>query len=119
MGALTALRLPRSKTLAWILVILAGALEVAFAVSMKESHGFTRFWWSVGVCVFGGASFVLLNIALRDLEVGTAYAVWTGLGAAGTVIVGILFLDEAVNAGRMVAIVLVLAGIIGLKLYEA
>ena len=118
MSSLAAIRIPRSKALAWILVVLAGALEVAFAVSMKESHGFTRLWWAVGVCVFGGASFVLLNIALRDLEVGTAYAVWTGLGAAGTVAVGILFLHEPLNTGRVVAIVLVLSGIIGLKLYE-
>jgi quaternary ammonium compound-resistance protein SugE len=105
--------------LAWILVLVAGALEVAFAISMKESHGFTRLWPTVGVFLFGGSSFLLLNLALRDLPVGTAYAVWTGLGAAGTVAVGIFFLGEPSNAGRFVAIVLVLAGIVGLKLYEA
>ena len=104
--------------MAWTLVILAGILEVAFALCLKHSNGFTRFWPSVGVCVFGGGSFAMLTIALKTLAVGTAYAVWTGLGAAGTVLVGMIFLSEPVTAGRIVAVVLVLSGIIGLRLYE-
>jgi quaternary ammonium compound-resistance protein SugE len=103
---------------AWILVLAAGLLEIGFALSLKWSDGFTKLWPSIGVCVFGGASFLLLTIALKTLAVGTAYAVWTGLGAAGTVIVGMAFLSEPVTAGRIVACVLVVAGIIGLRLYE-
>ena len=104
--------------MAWTLVILAGILEVAFALCLKHSNGFTRLWPSIGVCVFGGGSFAMLTIALKTLAVGTAYAVWTGLGAAGTVLVGMIFLSEPVTAGRIVAVVLVLSGIIGLRLYE-
>jgi quaternary ammonium compound-resistance protein SugE len=104
---------------AWTLVILAGVLEVAFALCLKNSNGFTRLWPSVGVCVFGGGSFAMLTIALKTLAVGTAYAVWTGLGAAGTVLVGMMFLSEPITAGRIVAVVLVLSGIIGLRLYES
>ncbi|MFN0093169.1 MAG: DMT family transporter [Dehalococcoidia bacterium] len=105
--------------MAWFLVVVAGMLEVAFAVALKGSHGFTRLWPSVAVCVFGGSSFLLLTLALKDLPVGTAYAVWTGLGAAGTVLVGILFLREPANLLRVGSVVLVLAGIIGLKLQES
>ena len=104
--------------MAWSLVIAAGILEVAFALCLKYSNGFTKLWPSIGVCIFGGLSFLMLTIALKTLAVGTAYAVWTGLGAAGTVLVGMLFLSEPVTAGRIVAVVLVLSGIIGLRLYE-
>ena len=104
--------------MAWSLVIAAGILEVAFALCLKYSNGFTKIWPSIGVCIFGGLSFLMLTIALKTLAVGTAYAVWTGLGAAGTVLVGMLFLSEPVTAGRIVAVVLVLSGIIGLRLYE-
>ena len=103
---------------AWMLVLLAGVLEVGFALSLKESHGFTKLWPSVAAMACGGASFLLLTLALKSLPVGTAYAVWTGLGAAGTVVVGILVLDEPASAGRLTSVALVLAGIVGLKLYE-
>jgi quaternary ammonium compound-resistance protein SugE len=108
----------RGGWLPWVLLIIAGVLEIFFALSLKGSHGFTRLWPSIGVCAFGGASFLLLNIALKSLAVGTAYAVWTGLGAAGTVAAGMVFLNEPVNAGRLIAFTLVIAGIIGLRLYE-
>ncbi|MCC6382031.1 MAG: multidrug efflux SMR transporter [Dehalococcoidia bacterium] len=104
--------------MAWILVLLAGGLEVGFALCLKGADGFTRFWPSVGAMAFGGASFLMLTLALKSLPVGTAYAVWTGLGAAGTVTVGIIALGEPSSAGRVVSIVLVLFGIVGLKLYE-
>lgn len=104
--------------MAWLLVIAAGFLEVAFAVSLKEAHGFTRFWPSVAAMTFGGASFLLLTLALKSLPVGTAYAVWTGLGAAGTVVVGIVALNEPSSVGKVVSVLLVLTGIVGLKLYE-
>lgn len=103
----------------WVLVIAAGLLEVAFAVMLKQSHGFSRFWPSVAACLSGGASFLMLTMALRSLHVGTAYAVWTGLGAAGTVGAGILFLHEPVTTGRVLSVALVLAGIVGLKMNEA
>ena len=105
--------------MAWVLVFAAGLLEVGFALSLKGSHGFTRFWPSVAAMTFGGSSFLLLTLALRSLPVGTAYAVWTGLGAAGTVLIGIVVLDEPSSAGRVISVVLVLAGIVGLKLYES
>jgi quaternary ammonium compound-resistance protein SugE len=109
----------RSTTVAWILVLLAGGLEVAFAVSLKESHGFTKLLPSIAAMATGGASFLLLTLALKSLPVGTAYAVWTGLGAAGTVAVGIIALNEPTSGGRLVSVALVLVGIIGLKLYES
>jgi quaternary ammonium compound-resistance protein SugE len=117
-GALALFTGQRSRSLAWTLVIIAGCLEVAFALSLKQADGFTKLGWSVSAMVLGGASFLLLTIALKSLPVGTAYAVWTGLGAAGTVGVGIIALGEPTSPGRLLSVVLVLAGIIGLKLYE-
>jgi quaternary ammonium compound-resistance protein SugE len=103
---------------AWVLVLAAGLLEVAFAIMLKRSDGFTRLVPSVLAMVLGGASFLLLTIALKSLPVGTAYAVWTGLGAAGTVLVGLIWLDEPHSTGRLASILLVVIGIVGLKLYE-
>jgi len=105
--------------MSWTLVGIAGCVEVLFAVLLKESHGFSRLWPSLGTLVAGALSFGLLTIALKSLPVGTAYAVWTGIGAAGTVLVGIVFLGEPSSIGRLASISLVLIGIIGLKLYEA
>ncbi|MFN0148676.1 MAG: DMT family transporter [Dehalococcoidia bacterium] len=105
--------------MAWFLVIAAGCVEVVFALMLKQSDGFTKPMPTVLAMVFGGASFLMLTLALKTLPVGTAYAVWTGLGAAGTVLVGIIALEEPSSVGRMVSVVLVLAGIVGLKLYEA
>lgn len=105
--------------MAWALVVVAGLLEVVFAIFLKQSEGFSKLWPSIGVCAFGGASFVLLTIALKSLHVGTAYAVWTGLGAAGTVLAGIVLLHEPANALRLGSVTLVLIGIVGLKLEES
>ena len=105
--------------MAWFLVVAAGCIEVAFALMLKQADGFTKPVPTVLALVFGGASFLMLTLALKTLPVGTAYAVWTGLGAAGTVVVGIIALDEPTSVGRTVSVVLVLAGIVGLKLYEA
>jgi quaternary ammonium compound-resistance protein SugE len=104
--------------MAWILVLIAGGVEVLFAVSMKESHGFTRPFWTVLVCVSGALSFSLLAFAVKTLPVGVAYAVWTGIGAAGTVAVGIALFDESSSPGKLVSIGLVLVGIVGLRFYE-
>jgi len=105
--------------LAWALLISAGLLETGFAVMLKLSHGFTRLLPTILFCAFALASFGLLNLALRDLPVGTAYAVWTGIGAAGTAIVGILALGEPADALRIVAISLIVIGAIGLQAVES
>lgn len=105
--------------MAWLLVVLAGLLETGFAVSLKLSHGFTRLGWTVLFAVFALGSFGLLTLALRQLDVGPAYAVWTGLGAAGTVLVGMAWLNESVSALKLVSVVLVIAGVVGLQLSGA
>ena len=104
--------------MAWLLLITAGLFETGFAVMLKLSHGFTRILPTILFCVFALASFGLLNLALRDLPVGTAYAVWTGLGAAGTATVGILALGEPADALRIAAISLIVIGAIGLQAVE-
>lgn len=104
--------------MAWVLVIVAGCVEVLFAVSMKQADGFTRLRWTALLMLSGALSFGLLAFAVKTLPVGTAYAVWTGIGAAGTVLVGIWLFSEPVNTGRLLSAALVVAGIVGLKLYE-
>jgi quaternary ammonium compound-resistance protein SugE len=102
--------------MAWLTILVAGLFETGFAVSLKLSHGMTRFWPTVGFAACALMSFALLTVALRRLEVGAAYAVWTGIGAAGTAIVGMIFFGDAVSTLKLVSIGLVLAGIIGLSL---
>ncbi len=105
--------------MAWLLVVVAGLLETGFAVCLKLSHGFTRLWPSVAFCSFALGSFGLLTLSLRRLDVGPAYAVWTGLGASGTAVYGMLFLDDTVNTLKILSIMLVIAGVIGLPLSGA
>lgn len=102
--------------MAWIVLLIAGVLEVAWAIGLKYTDGFTRLWPSVGTSVAMIASVVLLAIAMRSLPVGTAYAVWTGIGAVGTVILGIILFAEPMTAARLACIALIVAGIVGLKL---
>jgi quaternary ammonium compound-resistance protein SugE len=102
--------------LAWVLIVVAGLFETAFAILLKQSHNFTRLWPTVGFVACALVSFGLLNLALNRLEVGAAYAVWTGIGAAGTAIVGILALGESNSLLKLVSIGLVLLGVIGLNL---
>jgi quaternary ammonium compound-resistance protein SugE len=102
--------------MAWLLVVLAGLFEAGFAISLKLSHGFTRLGPTVLFCVFALTSFGLLTVGLKYLEVGPAYAVWTGLGAAGAVTIGMIWLDEAVSTLKLLSVGLVLAGVIGLQL---
>lgn len=102
--------------MAWFMVVIAGLFETGFAVLLKQSHGITRLWPTVGFAVCALISFGLLTYALRQLEVGPAYAVWTGLGAAGTAIVGMVALSESVSPLKIVSIALVLLGVIGLNL---
>jgi quaternary ammonium compound-resistance protein SugE len=102
--------------MAWVLLGVAGVLEIAFALSMKASEGFTRLIPALLTVVIGVSSVVLLSMALRTLPMGTGYAVWTGIGAAGTAIVGIAVLGESAAPMRLLCITFILAGVIGLKL---
>lgn len=100
----------------WIILSIAGVLEVVWALLLKQSEGFSKPAPTIGFLIALTASMGLLAFALRTLPVGTAYAVWTGIGAAGTAIVGMLWLGEPRDALRLVSLVLLLAGIIGLRL---
>ncbi|SRR6266496_38005 len=102
--------------MAWLIVVVAGLLETGFAICLKLSHGLTRIGPTVLFAVFALGSFGLLTLALKDLHVGPAYAVWTGIGAAGTVLVGMAWLNEPVTVFKLTSVVLVLAGVIGLQL---
>ena len=100
----------------WSLLFVAGLFEIGWAIGLKYTHGFTRLWPSVGTALSMLVSVVLLGLAMRDLPVGTAYAVWTGIGAVGTVILGIALFNDPANAARLVCVGLIVAGILGLKL---
>lgn len=100
----------------WLTVVVAGIFETCFAILLKQSNGLTRLWPTVGFAVCALISFGLLNLALKHLEVGPAYAVWTGIGAAGTAVAGMAFLGESVSTLKIVAIVFILIGVIGLNL---
>jgi quaternary ammonium compound-resistance protein SugE len=102
--------------MAWWVLVVAGLFEVGWAIGLKYTEGFTRLWPSVATVVAMTLSIVLLAYAMRTLPVGTAYAVWTGIGAVGTVILGIVLFGESATALRLVCIGLILAGIVGLKL---
>ena len=101
--------------MAWLVLIVAGLFEVGWAVGLKYAEGFTRLWPSVGVVVALALSMALLGVALRTLPLGTAYAVWTGIGTVGTAILGITLFREPATAGRLVCMGLIVAGIAGLK----
>ncbi|MBK8070769.1 MAG: quaternary ammonium compound efflux SMR transporter SugE [Ramlibacter sp.] len=105
--------------MAWVLLVVAGLFEVIWAIGLKYTEGFTRLWPSVGTVAAMAASVVLLGLAMRTLPVGTAYAVWTGIGAVGTVILGIVLFAEPASAARLVCVGLIVAGILGLKLTHA
>ncbi|HEY3881549.1 MAG TPA: multidrug efflux SMR transporter [Trebonia sp.] len=102
--------------MAWVALVAAGLFETAFAVCLKLSDGFQAPWPTAGFAVSALTSFGLLTVALRQLEVGPAYAVWTGIGAAGAAGVGMIFLGDAVSTVKLVSIALILAGVIGLNL---
>jgi quaternary ammonium compound-resistance protein SugE len=100
----------------WLTLLVAGLLEVAFAASLKPSEGFSRLGPSLAVIVFGTAAVITLTRTLDRIPVGTAYAAFTGIGAVGTVLVGILAYHEPVTVARLASIALVIAGVIGLRL---
>lgn len=102
--------------MSWILLFVAGLLEVAWAAGLKSSDGFTRLWPSVFTIVTAVGSFVLLAMAMRQLPLGTAYAVWTGIGAVGAFIFGIVMMGEALTIARVASAALIVVGLVGLKL---
>lgn len=104
--------------MAWVILFVAGLFEVGWAVGLKYTEGFTRLWPTVGTGVCLVLSMAMLGMALRTLPLGTAYAVWTGIGAVGTALFGILVLKEPATAARLVCLCLIVAGILGLKLFS-
>src|SRR5690606_25870004 len=109
----------QNPPMAWIILVVAGLLEIGWAVGLKYSEGLTRLWPSVWTVAAYVASFYLLGVALRTLPLGTAYAIWTGIGAAGTAVLGMVLFGEPRTVVRLVCIGLILAGIAGLKLSTA
>jgi quaternary ammonium compound-resistance protein SugE len=104
------------EDMAWVILVIAGLFEVGWAIGLKYTEGFTRLWPTVWTVLAMVASLWLLGIAMKSLPVGTAYAVWVGVGAVGTVLLGIVLLGGPMNAGRLVSVALIVAGIVGLKL---
>ena len=102
--------------MSWILLFIASLLEVAWAAGLKSSEGFTRLWPSVFTLITAAGSFVLLAMAMRQLPLGTAYAVWTGIGAVGAFIFGIVMMGEALTVARVASAALIVVGLVGLKL---
>lgn len=102
--------------MAWLLIVIAGLFETGFAVLLKQSDTFTKLWPTVGFAACALISFGLLTWALREMEIGPAYAAWTGLGTAGTAIVGMALLGESASVLKLVSIGVIVAGVIGLNL---
>jgi len=104
--------------MAWVVLLIAAGLEVAWAIGLKYTHGFTRLWPSVLTLLAMATSMYLLAIAARTLPIGTAYAVWVGIGATGTAILGMVLFSEPANAARIACLGLIIAGVLGLRLLE-
>jgi quaternary ammonium compound-resistance protein SugE len=105
-----------THSMAWLLLLVAGLLEIVWATSMKASAGFTKIPLTVLTIIVAWASFALLGLAMKSLPVGTAYAVWTGIGAVGAAVLGVILFDEPVTPARIGCIALIVAGIAGLRL---
>lgn len=99
----------------WFILFIAGLFETTWAIGLKYTNGLTHLWLTIGTLAAMIISVTLLGYAMRSLPVGTAYAVWTGIGAIGTVILGIILFNEPVNFGRILSIALIISGILGLK----
>lgn len=104
--------------MSWVYLFIAGLTEIAWAIGLKQTQGWTRLWPSVITAVLMVVSFAFLSLALKTLPIGTAYAVWTGIGAVGTAIVGIYFFGEPRDAVRIFCIALIIAGVTGLKVFS-
>jgi quaternary ammonium compound-resistance protein SugE len=101
---------------AWLALLAAGVLEIAWAFGLKYSDGLTRFWPSAATLAAIALSFAMMAVALKSLPFGTAYAVWTGIGAVGSIVVGMLVYSESADPFRLLCLTLIVAGIVGLKL---
>lgn len=101
--------------MAWIYLVTAGILEIGWAIGLKYTEGFSKLWPSVATIGTMVASFALLSVSLKTIPVGTGYAVWTGIGAAGTALIGMFFLGESRDVIRIVCILLIISGVVGLK----
>lgn len=99
----------------WVFLLVAAGLEIGWAIGLKYTQGFTRLWPSVATIAGMAASMYLLALAARELPIGTAYAVWTGIGAVGTAALGMVLLGEPTTAGRIACIVMIVSGVVGLK----
>ena len=102
----------------WFYLVLAGLLEIGWAIGLKYTAGFTRVGPSAGTLAAMIASFFLLSLSLKAIPIGTAYAVWTGIGAAGTALIGMIFFSESREAARLLCLVMIVAGTVGLKLFS-
>src|SRR6185295_2024390 len=106
----------KEAAMSWIYLVVAGLFEVAWAIGLKYTDGFSRLWPSLGTLASMVVSFLLLAEALKTIPVGTGYAVWTGIGAAGTALLGMIFLGESREVLRLLCLLVIVAGIVGLKL---
>lgn len=102
--------------MAWTILFIAGLFEIIWAIGLKYTEGFTRFWPSVGTLTAMIIGFILLSQALRTIPVGTGYAVWTGIGVIGTAVIGMAFLGEPRDVARIIFLLLIIVGIVGLKI---
>lgn len=102
----------------WLILVIAGLFEVVWAIGLKYTDGFTKLWPTVGTVTAMVISIALLGFAMKTLPVGTAYAVWTGIGAVGTVTLGMILLGEPATVARIICILLIVGGIIGLKIFS-
>lgn len=105
--------------MAWLFLVVAGVLEIGWAIGLKFTDGFTRLWPSVFTLITMVISFTLLSLALRTIPVGTGYAIWTGIGAAGTAVIGMAVLQEPRDVMRIVCLLMIIGGVIGLKVYSS
>jgi quaternary ammonium compound-resistance protein SugE len=106
----------KGTEVAWVILVVAGLFEVGWAIGLKYTEGFTRVWPTIWTVLSMAVGLWLLGIAMKSLPVGTAYSVWVGVGAVGTVILGIVLFDDPVNVARLISVALIIAGIVGLKL---
>jgi len=104
--------------IAWIYLVVAGLLEIGWAIGLKYTDGFSRLWPSLATIACMAVSFLFLSFSLKTLPIGTAYAVWTGIGAAGTALLGIVMFDEPRTVARLLCLLLIIAGVTGLKVFS-
>ncbi|MDB5897038.1 MAG: small Multidrug Resistance family protein [Ramlibacter sp.] len=109
---------PRNRHMSWVILFIAGLFEVGWAIGLKYTDGFSRLWPSVGTAAAMLVSVLLLGTAMKELPVGTAYAVWTGIGAVGTAILGIYLFGDSASPARLACLAMIAAGIVGLKIFS-